>query len=262
MLNKNVLFVILLLLSFFFQMGGTEAREQKALFFSKFVFFPFINSLNSIFEIIEVKEENIQLANALARKQIEIVKLQNALHDQENIKVQFETDQTEFILANVIAYSGNSQEKNLIVNKGSKDGVEKGFPVISTNGIVGKVVIVSRNYSVVLPFNHSTFRLGVMLKRNSLQGLLKSDIYGNVAMTMLRQASDINVGDTLITSDISSIFPKGFPIGVVNNIQPESDGVNMKAMITPFEVIGQLDQIIIVNYKKDISYEEEIDNSK
>ena len=262
MLKKNGLFIFLLLISLIFQMGGEEAKQRKANFFGKFVFYPFIKSLNSMYEIFEIKEENILLSEALAIKQLEVVKLKNTLSYQEYITAQFEVEQTEFILSNIIAYTGNFQEKTLIIDKGTRDGLKRDFPVISTNGIVGKITTVTQNYAIVLPYNHSGFRLGVMLKRNSLQGLLKSDIYGNIAMTMLREGADINVGDTLITSDISNIFPQGFPIGIIDNIQNDNNNTNMKAKILPFEEIEQLDKVIIIKYKKDMSYEKEIDKNR
>jgi rod shape-determining protein MreC len=258
MFRKNGLFLFLLVLTLFFQIGDKESRLAKANFISSFVYYPFIQSLNTIYEFIELREQVDHLSEHLAFKQIENAQLYNALDEQKKIDVEFAALQSEFVLANIIAYRGNFQEKNLIINRGRKDGVEVDFPVISSYGVVGKITLATANYSIVLPLDHSAFQLGVMLKRNSLQGLLKADIYGNVAMTMLRQGADINVGDTLISSNLSDIFPKGFPVGIVTSLQRDNSGVNMLAQIEPFEQINQLDQVVVIKYRKEDNYEEEI----
>jgi len=262
MLKKNALFLILLICSIVFQLGGIDSRARKANFFSNFAFYPFVQSLNNYYEMLELKEHNQELAQSLAFKQIENVKLHNKLDAQESLDIEFDVLQSEFILANIIAYTGTFQEKNLVIDKGENQGLEIGFPVISPNGIVGKITLASHNYSVVLPLNHSSFKLSVMLKRNSLQGLMTSDIYGNIAMTMLRQGSDIMVGDTLVTSDLSTIFPRGYKVGVVQSIQAGPNSVSMRANIAPFTVVDQLDQVVVLEYKKDMSYETEINKNK
>ncbi len=262
MLKRNGLFIFFVICSIFFQVGGASSRANKANFISKILLYPFVESLNNFYEFLELKEENQELAKELAVKQIENVKLQNKLDAQANLEIEYEVLNSNFILANVISYTGNFQEKNLVLDKGKKQGVELDYPVISPNGIVGKINLVAENYSICLPLNHSSFKLSVMLKRNSLQGLLTSDIYGNTAMTMIRQGSDIVVGDTLVTSDLSTIFPRGYNVGVVKSIQIDTNGINMKANIKPFSVIDQLDQIVIMEYKKDMSYETEINKSR
>ncbi|MFO7896947.1 MAG: rod shape-determining protein MreC [Candidatus Cloacimonadales bacterium] len=258
MLKKNGLFIFLLILTLFFQAGNDESRLRKANFVSNFVYYPFIQSLNSIYELFELKEQAAHLAERLALKQVENAKLYNALDEQKKLDVEFAALSSEFVLAKIIAYRGNFQEKNLIINKGTNDGIRKDYPVISSYGVVGKITLATDNYSIVLPIDHSAFQLGVMLKRNSLQGLLKADIYGNIAMTMLHQGADINVGDTLISSDLSDIFPKGFPVGVVTSLQRANTGVNMLAQIEPFEKINQLDQVVVIKHIKENNYEREI----
>jgi len=262
MLKQNWLFIFFVICSIFFLVGGSASRANKANIISKTLFYPFVHSLNNYYEFLELKENNQELVKKLAIMQIKNVKLHNKLDTYANLEIEYDVLNSKFILANIIAYTGNFQEKTLVLDKGKKQGVKLDNPIISSNGIVGKINLVADNYSICLPLDNSNFKLSVMLKRNSLQGLLTSDIYGNIAMTMIRQGSDIVVGDTLITSDLSTVFPRGYDVGVVKSIQIDSDGINMKANIKPFTVIDQLDQIVIIEYKKDMSYETEINQNR
>ncbi len=260
-MNKNIPIIILLLLTIILFLGNSEQRLKKADFLSKTIYFPFINSINIIKENIKVKQKNKRLELDLAVQTITINNLENELQKIENININFEIDKTEFVLADVIGLSGNFKERNFVVNKGKKHDIKVDFPVISTDGIIGKIVSVSNNFSVIMPFDHTNFKLGVMTKNTKLQGLLEADIYGNCYMNMVKIGSEINLGDTIVTSNISTIFPKNYPVGVVSQISEAPDKVHINAKISPFTNPASLDQVIILFYEKDKSYETELENN-
>ncbi len=259
-MKKNIPLIILLLISVILFLGNVEQRQKKANFLSKSVFFPFINSIDNIKENFKVKQKNKQLELDLAVKTIIINNLENELQKIENVNMNFETGVPEFILADVIGLSGNFKERNFIVNKGKKHNIKVDLPVISTDGIIGKIVSVSNNFSVIMPFDHTSFKLGVMTGNSKLQGLLEADIFGNCYMNMVKIGSEINPGDTIVTSHISTIFPKNYPVGIISQISEAADKVHINAKISPFTDPSGLDQVIILFYEKDKSYETELEN--
>ena len=112
--------------------------------------------------------------------------------------------------------------------------LEINSPVISNVGIVGKIISNSINYSVILPLNHSAFKVGVMCKRSHLQGIMESDAFGNSYMNLIKLGSDIVVGDTIVTSNISTIFPKGYPVGTITRLREAPNQVYMYANLQTF----------------------------
>lgn len=260
MTRKNVPYLIFLILGFILYLGNSEQRLKKADFLSSTVFHPFINSLNRINENFRLKQKLRETSSKLAQKTIEVNELNNYLSKLKKTQSQYGIEDYDYILGDIVGYSGVYQERNLILNKGILDGIMKNYPVISSSGFVGKIQTVSLNYSIVLPYNHSHFKMGVMNKKNNLQGMLESDIYGSTYMTMINLGSDIVIGDTIVTSYISSISPKGFPVGVVTGIEESTNRIHMQALIKGFENPASLDQVIILKYKKDKSYEEELNN--
>jgi len=145
------------------------------------------------------------------------------------------------------------------VNKGLLNDILVNSPVVSNKGVVGKVLTTSLNYSVILPLNNPLFKLSVMSKRSKLQGIMESDIYGNSYMNLIKLGSDIAVGDTIITSNVSTIFPKGYPVGIVTQLKESPDQVYMSAKLNSFVDPACIDQVIILHYIKDLKYEREFE---
>ncbi len=257
MSRQNILYAVFLTLALILYLGNTEQRLQKARFLSKTLYLPLISSINIVENLFKIKEENQLLVKEIANKTIYINKLENQLDMFEKIQVDYIFGHYDFCLADIIGYSGNFEERNLILNKGSIDDIKINYPVISTEGIIGKILSVSPNYAVVLPYTHAKFKLGVMLEKNNLQGMLESDIYGNTYLTLIKLGSDINLGDVVVTSNISTIFPRDFPVGVVTKLIESSDKIHMDAKISGFTNPACLDHVIVLKYEKDKNYEKE-----
>jgi len=242
-------------------MGSNDDRLKKAQFLSKTIYFPLVNSIQKFNSLFDLKEKNQILSEKLSEHTIKITELENKLVEIENAKIYYDTGNYSHLLADVIGFKGEFRDRCLILNKGKKNKIKLNYPVISNDGIVGKVISVSRNYSIVLPLDNSRFRLGVMSKRNHLQGIMKSDIIGNSYMTLIKPGSDIKVGDLIVTSQISSVFPKGFPVGKVTKLIENPTDVFMSAKIKIFTNPSELDQAVVLFYEKDESYEEELKNN-
>ncbi len=257
-MRRNVPFLIYIFLSIILFSGNSEQKLAKANFLNRTLYYPFISFVTKIEELFGIAEENKYLANQLATKVLSVNRLRSKLEQIKDLKLEFEVDDFDFILADIIAHSGNFQEKNFIINKGRKDEIKINYPVISHRGIVGKIINASQNYSVVLPFNHSSFKLSVNTKKNKHMGLLESDIYGNIVMSFIKLGSDITLGDTIVTSNISNIFPEGFPVGVVNSLYESQDRTHMNASIHPFADTSSMDRVIVLFYEKDKNYESEL----
>jgi len=256
--KKNLHFLIYLVLAIVLLLGSDEQRLQKANFLGNILFTPFISSIEQIQSLFETKKNNKILNKNIAQKTIQIRDLQQQLEDLQTVQFNFDLSEMDFSLAKIIGYDGRFKEHNFIIDIGKIKQIKKDYPVISTEGIVGKIITVSQNYAVILPLDHHQFKIGVMLKRNHLQGLLESDVLGNTFMTMIPIGSNIELGDTLQTSDISSIFPKGYPVGKVTKLIQSPNKIFMKAEIETFVKPTCLDQVVILHYEKEKNYEREI----
>ncbi|HNX37898.1 MAG TPA: rod shape-determining protein MreC [Candidatus Cloacimonadota bacterium] len=241
-----VLFVIALILV----IGSAESRSAKAQWFGRTVFFPYMHSLRIIESNKLLKNELSKNQKDLASKTLENLALRNELKLLRNTEtIGFETGTEDFVVAEVIGYSGQFQQRNLIVNKGLGDKIRVNDPVISSGGIVGKVVSVSDTYSVVLPFSNPLFQLPVMNKTSGVQGILNADIAGTISMNMIKLGSEVTVGDTIVSSNLSRLFPKGYPVGKISRIKESQDNLFISAEITPFALVENLEHVFILKAK-------------
>ena len=117
-----------------------------------------------------------------------------------------------------------NQRNNLIIDKGSVDGIKNEMGVISKNGIIGIVNSVSKNYSRVISILNQEIKINVRLKKNNALGSMYwkglnpiefkiEDVINNVSFKK---------GDTIITGGMSSYFPYGIPLGEVIDFETNS----------------------------------------
>jgi rod shape-determining protein MreC len=259
--KKEFHFLIYIVLAIFLFIGSNDDRLKKAQFLNNTIYFPLVNPIHKFNSLLDFKEKYKILKKEHAEQTIRVIKLENKLVEIENSKIKYETSNYNHLLTDIIGFKGDFKERCLIINKGKRNNIKLNYPVISNDGIVGKIIAVSHNYSIVLPLDHSIFKLGIMSKRTHLQGIMESDIFGNSYMTLIKPGSDIKVGDIIVTSQISSVFPKGFPVGKVVKLTENPADVFMSAKIQTFINPSELDQAVVLLYEKDESYEEELKNN-
>lgn len=253
MLKKYILHATLVIFSLAMLLGSTEARIAKASFFGRSIFFPLVHSLKAIETNRSLKQENFSLRTQLTEGTLHNLELQNELKQYRDVRsITFSTEDRHFVLAEVIGFSGQFQERNLIVDKGRMHHIEPGSAVISGRGIVGKIVSVTDTYSIILPYSNPRFQVPVMDQRTGVQGILQSDISGTISMNMVKLGSEIASGDTIVTSNLSRLYPKGFPIGTISRIRESTDNLFISAELSPFTLVENLEHVFILTKRKDL----------
>ncbi|MEF3693812.1 MAG: rod shape-determining protein MreC [Candidatus Cloacimonadota bacterium] len=238
---------ILILLALVMLIGGADSRAVKANFFGRTIFFPLMHSLRMVQSNQEMRVEINSLQKEMAEYRLENLALQNELKLLLNsVQIGFETGARDFVVAEVIGYSGQFQQRNLIVNKGKRSGIGVDDPVISSGGIVGKVISVTDTYCVILPFSNPDFQLPVMNKAATVQGILNADITGTISMNLIKLGSEISAGDTIVSSNLSRLFPKGYPVGKISRLRESQDNLFISAELNPFSLVENLEHVFIL----------------
>lgn len=193
---------------------------------------------DNVSSYFRLRTDNAQLLEENARLNAEIMQLLNALENDTNrcrdvyesstsrfrsnvegkdIYVSSDLDYT-FIPARVIAYSNDRHHNYLTLNKGSRDGITPDMGVIGKDGIVGVVQTVSTHFAVVAPVIHEGIYISSMISKNNYVATLHwhmPDIRHAELEDVARHVS-VEVGDTIVTSGLSAIFPANMPVGVVS----------------------------------------------
>ena len=125
-----------------------------------------------------------------------------------------------YISAKVINSSVNKQQNYITLNKGSKDGIKPERGVINSQGVVGIVSAVSKNFAVVMPIINPRIKISCRIAKNDYYGSLlwegRSPFFAN--LKEIPEHVELETGDSIITSGFSSIFPEGIPVGTVEEV--------------------------------------------
>jgi rod shape-determining protein MreC len=159
-----------------------------------------------------------------------------------------------FIPAQVCDKTLNLKNNYFTLCTGESKGVKPGMGVISDNGVVGQVRSVSNDFSIVIPIINVLSRTSVAIKNSNYFGtMLWQD--SNPLKMMVEEVpkhAQINVGDTIITSGFSTVFPKGIPVGKITNFSIEPGSANYSIEVDLNEDLARLDYAYVVDYKKKV----------
>jgi len=126
-----------------------------------------------------------------------------------------------FTPATVVNNSVNKQYNYVTLNKGKKHGIRQEMAVISPTGVVGVIYGASSHYSTVISLLNRDFRLSSKIRKNDYYGSLywTGDDYQIATLGDIPYHVELALGDTIVTSGYSSIFPEGLMVGVISDFQ-------------------------------------------
>lgn len=149
------------------------------------------------------------------------------------------------VAAQVIGTSGTEQSRLLYIDKGSDDGLAPDMAVITTTGVVGKIVRVQPGTAQVLEINDQTSGIGAILEKSRLQGILKGTPSGDAMLHYIMSDEKIEVGEMVLTSGGDRIFPKGLPIGRVMSVNPGSD-LFLNIRVKPSALLNRIEEVLVI----------------
>ena len=157
----------------------------------------------------------------------------------------------DFYQAKVISNSLTRMDNYITINKGEKDGIRSEMGVIDGNGVVGIVYITSPNYSVVIPVLNSKCNISCKIKQSEYFGFLKWDGGSSQYATVkdMPRHSLFSLGDTIVTSGHSAVFPGGIPVGTVEDITDSHDGLSYLIKVKLFADFGRLNDVRVIARK-------------
>jgi rod shape-determining protein MreC len=200
-------------------------------------------------DLIHVRQQNQQLKTELGRVRLEegslaedarqAVRLQALLGFQE--KYIYKT-----VAAQVIGTSGTEQSHVLLIDKGSDSGLKPDMPVITPDGIVGKIRDVFSHTSQVLEISDETSGAGVILVNTRIEGVLTGNSWGQPQIVNVSPDDRIKPGEPIVTSGGDGIFPRGLAVGSVDRVVPSPEGTLVNIQVRPAANLSALEEVLVV----------------
>ena len=212
---------------------------------------------NNVTGYFHLKSINDDLVQKNVELELQMERLRSAL-------MELTSDSTELIRmksdalkgydiyrANVINNSLTHVDNYITLDKGENDGIRSEMGVINGSGVVGIVYHTSSNYSVVIPILNSKSSISCKIKRSDYFGFLKWDGGSSEYATVkdMPRHSLFSLGDTIVTSGHSAVFPGGIPIGTVEDMSDSHDGLSYLLKVKLFTDFGRLNDVRVIAQK-------------
>lgn len=261
--NKNfLLFLLLFGIAIIFTIQSHSYHKSKFINSANFLSGGIYNSANNISSYLDLKaqnnilsEENKRLYQLLSNQQI----------DTSGVKVDHAaTLNYKYTTADVIRNNYSLANNFLLINKGEKDSIQQDFGVRSSLGIVGIVDVVSKNYATVISILNSKSSISVKLEKSGHIGSLvwNGKSPNIIQLTDVEKIAPVAVGDTIVTSGQSSIFPKNIPVGTIIDSKLDATENFYEINVQLFNDMTNLQHVYIIENidKKEIETLLEITN--
>lgn len=241
-----LIILVILSLTLLTQNNNPQIQKVRAVAFGSFatvssIFYDFFN-------ITQLKNENMVLRQTNAELMLQISQLREQGILNRELKGMLEiidTTSLPFFPATIVSKSLSITQNTITINVGSKDGIKPGMPVMSYRGFVGIIQSCSENFSIARTLKNVDLKVTVKNEKNRLNGIMKWD--GEKLMIVdVPRTFDFDVGDRIITSDISSIVPIPIPVGLVSKIEEDKTGLLYLIQVTPFEEVLSVENVLIL----------------
>jgi rod shape-determining protein MreC len=195
-----------------------------------------------------VEEENLALKQELQTLQIRLQQERAEAQRTDNLRQLLELReraQLDTTAAEVIAGPASPEFQTVTIDKGSSDGLATDMAVISSAGVVGRVILPSGRASKVQLLIDSNAAAGALIERTRVQGVVVGAGSGMLRMRYVPGTADVKTGDLVVTSGIDGIYPKGFVIGTIDHVAG-SGGEYHEIAVRPAVDFSRLEEVLIV----------------
>ncbi len=211
---------------------------------------------------IRIYRQAVSTNNYLHRQNIllqdELSRLRSA--EQQNRVLRSLLDFREesahpLIPVRVVAKDLTSMNSSITVNAGTNQGVKVGMPVINSDGLIGQVILTSRNFSQVLPYSNSMFRVSAQIQGSRAYGIVSwpATSPSELLMQYVPETVLVEPGYVIQTSGASNQFPEGIPVGEVTNVEPGIGVQTQTIYLKSYVDLNSLAEAFIMEFLPDTS---------
>ncbi len=253
-----VLLTGLCLVALFSSLGPQEAGFPSRVLMS--IFKPALSGASSLkrsvggawrhyVDLTEVSRENEKLKREVSELKSRIHGIM--IHERENARLrkllnlksgyQFQAMASRVIGEDVLGYY-----QSIFIDRGLEDGVKKDMPLAVYEGLVGRVIMSSGSMSQALLIIDPASSVDCRVARSRDRAVLTGSMDGACILRFIEKDSNIRAGDSIVTSGLDGIFPKGLSVGTVQVIRKSSSGLFLEARVAPSVDFSKIEEVLVI----------------
>lgn len=196
--------------------------------------------------------ENVDLRRKVAALTTENLRLRQSGSDMRRLRsllayaeqFDFETSMGQTIMLDTAG-----RFKSIIIDRGSDDGVQVNDIVANASGLIGRVVLTTKDLAKVQLVTDNNCAVGSLVERTRRQGVVRGNGGANVQLYDIPSLADLQPGDRILTAGIDGIFPKGIPIGSVVRAE-QGQSLFKTVTVKPAVDFGTIEEVIVIHTRK------------
>ena len=148
--------------------------------------------------------------------------------------------------ARIISNSSDSWTATVMLDKGTTSGVAVGMPVMDSVGVIGQIIDCGPTTATVRLIVDESSGVSAMVQSSRAQGVLKGSATGSLRLTLIRTDQTVAVGDTVVTSGLGGVFPKGLPLGKVVSVEKPTGAPYYDIVVEPLSSAESLEEVLVI----------------
>jgi rod shape-determining protein MreC len=148
--------------------------------------------------------------------------------------------------ARIISGSTDSWSATVTIDKGTSSGIAVGMPVTDSVGAIGQVIECNPASATVRLITDENSGVSAMVQSSRAQGMLRGSATGSLRLTLIRTDQQVEVGDTVITSGLGGVYPKGLPLGKVSSVEKAAGALYYTIVVEPVTSAESLEEVLVI----------------
>jgi rod shape-determining protein MreC len=201
-------------------------------------------------DVKTLQSRNAELEDENSQLQTQIIELQQNLSEAQaiNALVGFarQNPGNEYIAATVIGVDPSPFIKYVYINAGSDVGLRHGMPVVTQEGLVGRIDAVIPGAARVQLITDPAFSVNIKLKSSGVSAVLTGSLTGDITLEMISRDTSVMVGDVVLTSGLGGTYPSNLFIGQVQSVQVTENALFSTVTVQPMVNFSDLSAILVI----------------
>ncbi len=205
-------------------------------------------------DITRLRQKNAEQEAEISRLQSQVIELQQQVSEAQVLsallKFAQEHRDNDYVGASVIMYDPSPFIQYVVINKGANDGLRRGMPVVTQQGLVGRVAAVTSSAARVQLITDASSNINIRMKPSMASAVLSGSVTGEIGLTMIPQDAQVQTGDLVLTSGLGGDYPANIVIGQVRSVRKRDYDLFQTASIQPVVDFSHLEIVLVItNFK-------------
>jgi len=196
--------------------------------------------------------ENVELHRKVASLTTENLKLRQSEGDLRRLRsllAYSEQFTMSTSMAQTIMLDTAGRFKSIIIDRGSAGGVDVNDVIANANGLIGRVVLTTKDLAKVQLVTDNNSAIGSLIERTRRQGVVRGNGSTALQMADIPSLADVQPGDRVLTAGIDGVYPRGIPIGLVTKAEP-GQSLFKTVTVKPSVDFGTIEEVIVIHTRK------------